>query len=43
MTSDQFGIGPDIGNGLFLPNGEAVCSFLQWNDAWGGSINDYDL
>jgi hypothetical protein len=43
VTSDQYGVGQDIANNTWLPNGESMCLFLQWNDAWGGSINDYDL
>jgi hypothetical protein len=36
---------PDIlcGDSLFLSAGGFVVAFLQWNDPFGGSSNDYDL
>ena len=38
------GLPPDIGwDGLVAGNGNFFAAFLQWNDPFGGSANDYDI
>ncbi len=38
------GLAPDIGwDGVVAGNGNFFAAFLQWNDAFGASGNDYDL
>ena len=38
------GLGPDIGwDGLVAGNGNFFAAFMQWNDPFGGSANDYDI
>jgi subtilisin family serine protease len=38
------GLAPDIGwDGLVAGNGNFFAAFLQWNDAFGASANDYDI
>ncbi len=44
-TTDQMNIGgtPIDANPVFLLSGGTIVIFLQWNDTWGASTNDYDL
>lgn len=42
-TTDILGLGPGIGDVIFLPAGASVRIFLVWNDPFGTSNNDYDL
>lgn len=42
-TSDLAALGPRCGNPLLVPAGTTTNVFLQWNDPWGASCNDYDL
>jgi hypothetical protein len=37
------GSGQDILNRVIVPPGEVLTCFLQWNDPFAGSSNDYDL
>jgi subtilisin family serine protease len=38
------GLPPDIGwDGLVAGNGNFFAAFMQWNDPFGGSANDYDI
>ena len=38
------GLGPDIGwDGLVAGNGNFFAAFMQWNDPFGASANDYDI
>jgi Subtilase family len=38
------GLAPDIGwDGLVAGNGNFFAAFMQWNDAFGASANDYDI
>ncbi len=42
-TSDQYGLGPNVGDPFYLLSGGEACVFLQWDDTWGQSVNDFDL
>jgi len=35
--------GTDIGNTFAMPNGGTIKTFLQWNNRWGHSGDDFDL
>jgi hypothetical protein len=38
------GVGPDPGwDGVVAGNGNFFAAFMQWNDPFGGSANDYDI
>ena len=38
------GLAPDIGwDGVVAGNGNFFAAFMQWNDAFGASANDYDI
>jgi Subtilase family len=42
-TGDAFALGPQNGDPVFLNSGGWLSVFLQWDDPWGASTNDYDL
>ncbi|MEX1252978.1 MAG: flexitail domain-containing putative surface protein [Dehalococcoidia bacterium] len=42
-TSDAFNAGPAPANPVAMATGATACVFLQWNDPFTGSANDYDL
>jgi len=42
-TTDIFGIGSVDFDPVYVTAGGTIAIFLQWNDPWGGSANDYDL
>lgn len=42
-TVDAWGIGPSVADPVYLLPGQTIVVFLQWNDPFGASGNDYDL
>lgn len=42
-TSDLLGLGPSITDVIHLRVGDSAVVFLEWNDPFGASNNDYDL
>jgi subtilase family protein/HYDIN/CFA65/VesB family protein len=42
-TTDLLGLGPQPFNVIALPPNGEVAIFLNWNDPFGGSANNYDL
>jgi hypothetical protein len=42
-TADQGAFGPRCDTPLFVPAGGMIRLFLEWNDPFGASCNDYDM
>ncbi len=42
-TVDFAGVGAHCYNPIVVPAGETLSAWLEWNDPWGASCNDYDL